>query len=246
MSQRYELGAAADTLCEVVAPDNPRHTIWDGELPPAPGVRALVIGDPWASAYAVLGTLPELEQFVTGQMVSLHQACGGDMPQPEPAVGHDPSLLADWLATHADTLGLTGHYTPQDNIASRLEYLILELRSKPEMWRTAPEVGRVTVYPTALAEADLADFGAVLTVDVGPVRLATDHLAASELTGLRWDSDQLPSMPWPQAALRAIATAAEAVNDLVTRWRATTAAYTAGQPTVDGAPARHDHHTRQP
>lgn len=154
-----------------------------------------------------------------------------------PAVTYDTELLADWLTTHADTLQLTGHYTPQENIASRLEYLIFELRSKPHIWRTAPEVDQITVYPTALAEADLADFGAVLTIDVGPVRLATNHLAASDLTGLFWDSDQLPSIPWPQIAQRAIATAVEAVNDLAARWRAATAAYTAGEPPTAHPPA---------
>lgn len=244
MSQRYEVGAATDTVCQVVAPDNPWHTIWDDETPPAPGTRALVIGNPWANAYAVLGTPPELEQFITAQMASLHQVCGGLQRHAEPAVTYDAGLLADWLATHADTLQLTGRYTPQDNIASRLEHLIFELRSKPQIWRTGPEVGRITVYATTLAEADLADCGVVLTVDVGPVRLATDHLAASDLTGLRLDSDPLPSIPWPQAAQRAITTAAEAVNDLVIRWRATTAAYTRGQPSSDDTPTRQDHRTR--
>jgi hypothetical protein len=247
MSQRYEFGAAADTGCEVVAPDNPWHTIWDADQPPpAPGTRALVIGNPWASAYAVLGTPPELEQFIIRQMASLHRACPGELGQhAEPAVTHDPALLADWLSTQADTLRLTGHYTPLENIASRLEYLIFELRSKPRIWRTAAEVGRISVYPTALAEADLADFGAVVSIDVGPLRLATDHLAASDLTGLIWDGDQLPSMPWPKAAQRAITTAAEVVNDLVARWRTATAAYAAdGRPTPEGAQPRRDHHTR--
>jgi hypothetical protein len=246
MSPRYELGTAADTACEVVAPDNPGHTIWDHQRPPAPGVRALVIGNPWASAYAVLGTPAELEQFVTRQLASLHQA-PGRRRHAGPAVTCQPGLLARWLATHADRLGLAGQYTPQDSIASRLGRLLFELRWQPRIWRTAPQVGRITVYPAAppaLGEADPAEFGAVLTIEVGPVRLATDHLPDRDLAGLGRDGAEPASLPWPQAAQRAITAAAGAVNDLLARWQAATSAYaTGGQPTPEAAPPGSDHHT---
>jgi hypothetical protein len=243
MSQRYECGAAADTDVEVVAPGNPWHPIWDTDpRPPAPGTRALVIGNPWASAYAVIGTPPELEQFITAQMATLHRACAEQLTaHAEPAVTYDPALLADWLATNADTLRLTGHYTPADNIAARLQDLLVELGSQPQLWRTAAAVGRIRVYPTALADPELADVAAVLTIDVGPVRLATDPLAGTDLTGLAWDGDQQPSMPWPQAAQRAITAAAEAANTIVARWRAATAFCAAGRPTADQPPPRPDH-----
>lgn len=57
MSQRYEVGDMTTDL-EILGPG---ADLGGNEL--GSGAYALVIGDPWASAYAIEGTLEELAEF---------------------------------------------------------------------------------------------------------------------------------------------------------------------------------------
>ncbi|NUR59340.1 MAG: hypothetical protein HOV87_11825 [Catenulispora sp.] len=60
MSKRYEIGDTGADL-EVIDPADPEF--WD-EIEDAPaGRHALVIGNPWASAYAIVGSHDELRRF---------------------------------------------------------------------------------------------------------------------------------------------------------------------------------------
>jgi hypothetical protein len=63
MTHRYEIGHALDTPIALVDPDDPNWSIWDLDQP-GPQELALVIGNPWACAYAVLGDITDLERFV--------------------------------------------------------------------------------------------------------------------------------------------------------------------------------------
>ncbi|MFC0430004.1 hypothetical protein [Kutzneria buriramensis] len=58
MSRRYEFDTA-DCPLEIVPPGADL-----GEDDLAPGIYGLVIGDPWASAFVVEGTPPDLRRFV--------------------------------------------------------------------------------------------------------------------------------------------------------------------------------------
>ena len=62
MSARYEVGAADWTPVGVAARGDEGAEALELE----PGEYALVIGVPWASAYAVTGTPDELRAFVAG------------------------------------------------------------------------------------------------------------------------------------------------------------------------------------
>jgi hypothetical protein len=88
-----------------------------------------------------------------------------------------------------------------------------------EVWHTAADVSDVVVRPTASGESDFADFGAVLTVNVGAVYLVTHPLSAEDLTGLPQDPGGPSVLPWIDAAHRALTAAAREVNDVVARWR---------------------------
>ncbi len=64
MSARYEVARVSDSInLDVLSGTGAEE--WDDEGDLEPGERVLVIGDPWASAYAVVGTADELRQFAT-------------------------------------------------------------------------------------------------------------------------------------------------------------------------------------
>ena len=60
MNARYEWGTATETTVVYVPPENFDEL---GEKPAKAGNGALVIGDPWASAYAVEGSPAELRRW---------------------------------------------------------------------------------------------------------------------------------------------------------------------------------------
>jgi hypothetical protein len=62
MSKRYEFGTADQTPVELVIPADFEEEF--GYEPDKDGNFALTIGNAWASAYAVEGSLPELREFV--------------------------------------------------------------------------------------------------------------------------------------------------------------------------------------
>ncbi len=62
MSARYETGGT-DTEIGVAYPDD-TDSLWDDEFP-SEGRHALIIGNPWASAYAVVGTPAQLRDWLT-------------------------------------------------------------------------------------------------------------------------------------------------------------------------------------
>ena len=68
MSQRYDIGDS-NTDVEIVGPGT---DLGDHEL--GPGRHALVIGDPWASAYAIEGSLKELREFAQRVTTHIEQA----------------------------------------------------------------------------------------------------------------------------------------------------------------------------
>lgn len=215
-------GSASSTWFEVVGPDTPGQPVWDEPVTAAAGERALLIGDPAVGGYAVSGELAALEQFVGGLMARLRvERVAHHYPDEPPAVAFDPAAAHGWLVAQAGALGLTGDYTPELSIASRLELLVDELDrdAHPEVWRTALDVSDVVVRPTAHGESDFADFGAVLAVNVGAVCLVTRPLSAEDLSGLPQDPGGPWVMPWVDAAHRALTVAAQAVNDMVARWR---------------------------
>jgi hypothetical protein len=215
-------GSAGTTWFEVVGPDTPAKPVWSEPATPAAGERALLIGDPATGGYAVTGQLAALERFVGGLMARLRVERVASHHPPEPAaVVFDPAAARRWLAAQAAAFELTGDYTPEVNIASALEVLVHELDrgAHPEVWRTAPDVSDVVVRPTAHGDSDSADFGAVLAVNVGAVYLVTHPLSAEDLTGLPQDPAGPWVMPWVDAAHRALAVAARAVNEVVARWR---------------------------
>jgi hypothetical protein len=215
-------GSAQVTWFEVVAPDTPGQPVWNGPATAAAGERALLIGNPAAGGYAVTGQPAALERFVGALMARLRveRVASGHRQQPS-AVAFDPAKARSWLAAQAETLELTGDYTPEANIASRLEVLVHELArgAHPEVWHTAADVSDVVVRPTASGESDFADFGAVLVVNVGAVYLVTHPLSAEDLTGLPQDPGGPWVLPWIDAAGRALTAAAREVNDVVARWR---------------------------
>lgn len=62
MSIRYETGGP-DTEIGVAYPGD-TDSLWDGEFP-SEGRHALIIGNPWASAYAIVGTPEQLRDWVS-------------------------------------------------------------------------------------------------------------------------------------------------------------------------------------
>jgi hypothetical protein len=95
MSARYEFGRATETPTEVVHPDDYREVF--GDEPDNATDYVLVIGDPWASAYAVEGSREELQAFtarLAGLVASLPEqsarAAAGQPPYVPP-----PPLVAD-------------------------------------------------------------------------------------------------------------------------------------------------------
>lgn len=225
---RYLMPPAA-TKVELLTPDKVEALFGNGEWN---GRHMFVIGDRHTTAVATPGMLDELDRFVGGQATQLRAARVGthDMENPAPAVTFDPEAARVWLAEPArgEAHGLAGDYTPEQSIASLVRSLLFELRldAYPQVWRNAPDVSDITAYPTALEEHDLADFGAILTVDVGAVQLASHHLGDGDFTGLYWDGVKPPAMPWVDAAVRALRVAAFTVNDMVARWRFATGQYT--------------------
>ncbi len=63
MSERYECATADDALIAVLGPDD-YINLWDEGDEPKDQRHAIVIGDPYASAYAVCGDPGELAGFV--------------------------------------------------------------------------------------------------------------------------------------------------------------------------------------
>ncbi len=61
MSKRYEVGSDPDI--EIMAPGDDDGSLWQDDTPAA-GEVALVIGNPWACAYAVVDTLAGLEAWL--------------------------------------------------------------------------------------------------------------------------------------------------------------------------------------
>lgn len=61
MSKRYEVVEAISVNIQMVNPQT-EPQVWDWQAP-ADGERALIVGDPWASAMAVIGDTPALEHF---------------------------------------------------------------------------------------------------------------------------------------------------------------------------------------
>lgn len=79
MGKRYEVGTTGVEVDLIDGRDDDGD-IWVDE-DPEPGEFALAIGDPWSSAYAVVGTLDELEKWV-GELADMvrerrAQAAGG-------------------------------------------------------------------------------------------------------------------------------------------------------------------------
>ena len=72
MSQRYEIGDSNADV-EIVGPGTDL-----GEHELGPGRHALVIGDPWASAYAIEGSLTELREFARRVTTHIERALSSD------------------------------------------------------------------------------------------------------------------------------------------------------------------------
>jgi hypothetical protein len=67
MSARYECGSARETPVSILAGQDALEASTDGVLTEDEvrrGEIALIIGDPWASAYALTGTPGELREFI--------------------------------------------------------------------------------------------------------------------------------------------------------------------------------------
>lgn len=86
MTQRYEASDAVSVPVDVIGPDNTEAGLWDDEFP-ADGRHALTIGDPWASAYAVVGTLPELVALAGRITAAVHAAVHAAAAQPAAVTG---------------------------------------------------------------------------------------------------------------------------------------------------------------
>jgi hypothetical protein len=69
MSRRYEIGDSGADL-EVIGPAD--EEFWDEIDQPAADRRALVIGNPWASAYAIVGSHDELREFASALAARLN------------------------------------------------------------------------------------------------------------------------------------------------------------------------------
>ncbi len=85
----YEVGAATHTDVVVYAPGEVAERVDEnGEMP---GQHALVIGDPDSRAYAVVGTLPEIQEWLSRAYAALAVAV---MPPPRVAAEcQEPELV---------------------------------------------------------------------------------------------------------------------------------------------------------
>src|ERR1035438_2540149 len=72
MSRRYEVGTAGETRVEVLT--SPEDVEEEDLADSAAGERALVIGDPWASAYAITGQPGEIRAFARRVMGEVDEA----------------------------------------------------------------------------------------------------------------------------------------------------------------------------
>ena len=79
MSARFEVARVRDGInLDVLSPGTEAMEAFDDDGTMEPGEHVLVIGDPWASAYAVVGTPDELHQFAT----RLLDLVSGSLPVP--------------------------------------------------------------------------------------------------------------------------------------------------------------------
>ncbi len=74
MSKRYEVDSDPDI--EVMAPGDDDGSLWEDDEP-KPGEMALVIGNPWAGAYAVVDTLAGLEAWLNKALDAVRAAGQG-------------------------------------------------------------------------------------------------------------------------------------------------------------------------
>ncbi len=101
MPHRYEAATADDARVVVIDGASVADTaddgaIWVDEDPPA-GAHAIAIGNPWSTAYAVTGTIDELETWAVGVVEKIRAVRPENLP-----------------ATATPVFDVRDHFTPEE------------------------------------------------------------------------------------------------------------------------------------